>query len=137
MTDFTRSLRVSLRGLGRTPTFTAAALVILGLGIGTAVAVFAVSRAVLYQRIPVSDPDRVVTIWTYREPTTEFGLVKSDLKVVKRQSHTLRDVGGYAHWGTSDGPLVDGDRTLTLGRVVVTGSFFDVLGARPAAGRLL
>jgi predicted permease len=137
MTDFIRSIRVCLRGLGRTPAFTAAAIVILGLGIGTAVAVFAVARAVLFQRIPVADPDRVVTISTYRDPTVEFGLVKSDLKVIKQLSRTLRDVGGYAHWGTSEGPLVDGDRTLTLGRVVVTGSFFDVLGAKPAAGRLL
>jgi putative ABC transport system permease protein len=137
MTDIVRSIRITLRGLGRTPAFTAAALAILGLGIGTAVAVFTVFRAVLYQRIPVTDPDRVVQISTYRDPAVEFGLVKSDLKVVMRQSRTLRSVGGYAHWGTSQGPLVDGDRTLTLGRVVVSGGFFDVLGARPAAGRLL
>src|SRR5262249_76887 len=115
----------------------AAALAILGLGIGTAVAVFTVFRAVLFQQIPVSDPDRVLVMYTYRDPAVEFGLIKTDLKVIKRESRTLREVGGYAHWGTSQGPLVDGDRTLTLGRVVVTGSFFDVLGARPAAGRLL
>jgi predicted permease len=137
MTDFVRSIRIALRGLRRTPAFTAAAIAILGLGIGTAVAVFTVFRAVLYQRIPVANPDGVVVISTYKDPTVEFGLVKSDMKVVKQQSRTLRDVAGYAHWGTSEGPLVDGDRTLTLGRVVVTGSFFDVLGARPAAGRLL
>ena len=132
-----RSIRVALRGLSRTAAFSVAAVTILGLGIGTAVAVFVVSRAVLYQAIPVADPDRVVTMWTYREPTSEFGLVKSDLKAVKARSRTIREIGGYAHWGTSEGPLVDGDRTLTLGRVVVTGSFFDVLGAKPAAGRLL
>jgi putative ABC transport system permease protein len=137
MTDFVRSIRIALRGLGRTPAFPVGAIPILGLGIGTAVAVFTVFRAVLYQRIPVTDPDRVVQISTYRDPSVEFGLVKSDLKIVKRQSRTMRNVGGYAHWGTSQGPLVDGDRTLTLGRVVVSGSFFDVLGARPAAGRLL
>src|SRR5690242_17941117 len=137
MSDFLRSIRVSLRGLGRTPAFTIAAIAILGLGIGTAVAVFTVFRAVLFQRIPVPSPDRVVVLSTFRDPTVEFGLVKSDLKVIQQQSRTLRVVGGYAHWGTSQGPLVDGDRTLTLGRVVVAGGFFDVLGARPAAGRLL
>ncbi len=122
MTDFIRPIRITLRGLGRTPAFTIAAVTILGLGIGTAVAVFTVFRAVLYQRIPVPDPDRVVQISTYRDdPSVEFGLVKSDLKVIKQQSRTIRSVGGYAHWGTSQGPLVDGDRTLTLGRVVVSG----------------
>ncbi|HEY6826636.1 MAG TPA: ADOP family duplicated permease [Gemmatimonadaceae bacterium] len=138
MNDLVRSVRVALRGLARTPGFLAASIVILGLGIGTAVAVFAVSRAVLFQRLPVSDPDRVVVISTYRKnQDAEFGLVKSDLKAVKREARTLREVGGYAHWATSEGPLVDGDRTLTLGRVVVTGSFFDALGAHAAVGRLL
>lgn len=137
MTDFIRSIRVALRGLARTPAFTIAAVAILGLGMGSAVAVFTVFRAVVYQRIPVPNPDRVIVLSTYKDPTVEWGLVKSDLKVVKQQSRMLLDVAGYAHWGTSEGPLVDGDRTLTLGRVVVTGGFFDVLGARPAAGRFL
>lgn len=99
---------------------------------------FAVCRIVLFERLPVADPDRLVVISTYRQtPDVEFGLVKSDLKAVKRESRTLRDVGGYAHWGTSQGPLIDGGRTLTMGRVVVTGGFFDVLGARAVVGRLL
>ncbi|MGH7619723.1 MAG: ABC transporter permease, partial [Gemmatimonadaceae bacterium] len=132
-----RSIRIALRGLARTPAFTAAVLTILGLGIGTAVAMFTVFRAVMYQRIPVPNPDRVVVISTYKDPAVEFGLVKSDLKVIKQQARLLREIGGYAHWGTSQGPLVDGDRMLTLGRVVVTGGFFDALGARAAVGRLL
>jgi putative ABC transport system permease protein len=132
-----RSIRIVLRGLGRTPAFTTAALTILGLGIGAAIAMFTVFRAVVSQRIPVPNPDRVAVISTYKDPTVEFGLVKSDLKVIKQQARLLRDIGGYAHWGTSQGPLVDGDRTLTLGRVVITGGFFDALGARAAVGRLL
>ena len=138
MSDLARSIRLAARGLARTPGFLAAAIAILGIGIGTAVAVFAVSRAVLFQSIPVIQPDRVVVISTYRDkPENEFGLVKSDLKAVKREARTMREVGGYAHWATSEGPLVDGDRTLTLGRVVVTGSFFAALGAHAAVGRLL
>jgi len=138
MSDLARSIRLAARGLARTPGFLAAAIAILGIGIGTAVAVFAVSRAVLFQSIPVIQPDRVVVISTYRDkPENEFGLVKSDLKSVKREARTMREVGGYAHWATSEGPLVDGDRTLTLGRVVVTGSFFAALGAHAAVGRLL
>ncbi len=137
MPDVLRSVRVALRGLARSPGFTAAATLILGLGIGSAVAVFTVCRVVLFQPLPVSDPDHLAVISTYRQTDVEFGLVKADLKAIKRESRTLRDVGGYAHWGTSQGPLVDGDRTLTLGRVVVTGSFFDVLGARAVVGRLL
>ncbi|HVE36415.1 MAG TPA: ABC transporter permease [Gemmatimonadaceae bacterium] len=138
MNDLVRSVRIALRGLGRTPGFLTAAIVILGLGIGTAVAVFTVFRAVLFQRLPVTSADRLVVLSTYRDkPDNEFGLVKSDLKAVAREARTMRKVGGYAHWATSEGPLVDGDRTLTLGRVVVNGTFFDALGAHAAIGRLL
>lgn len=137
MPEILRPARIALRNLRRTPAFSAAAVLILGLGIGAAVAVFTVFRAVLIQRIPVADPDRLVVFSTYKDPTVEYGLIHSDLPVIERESRAFRAVGGYAHWGTSEGPLVDGDRTLTLGRVVVSGNFFTVLGARPAAGRLL
>jgi predicted permease len=63
-------------------------------------------------------------------------LVSPHLKEVRRDARTIRDIAGFAHWGASQGPLVDGDRTLTLGRVVATGNFFSVLGARPTLGRL-
>jgi predicted permease len=136
MTDFARQVRIALRGLRRTPAFTAAAILILGLGIGTAVAMFTVFRAVLVERLPVRDPARVVVLSTYKDPKVEWGLGAQDLKAVQRESRTMRDIAGFAHWGTSQGPLVDGDRTLTLGRVVATGGFFRVLGARPVVGRL-
>jgi putative ABC transport system permease protein len=54
-----------------------------------------------------------------------------------RESRTLRAVAGVAHFPASAMPLVDGDRMLMLGRAVVTGNLFDVLGARPVVGRLL
>ena len=113
---------------------------ILGLGIGTAVAVFTVFRAVLFQRLPVSrSRSRRRHLDVSREAVdVEFGLGEERPEGGQAaEARTLRDVAGYAHWGTSQGPLVDGDRTLTLGRVVVTGGFFDVLGARAAVGRLL
>ena len=136
MTDTARQIGIALRGLRRTPAFTAAAILILGLGIGTAVAMFTVLRAVLIDRLPVRDPDRVVVISTYKDPKVEYGLVAAHLRAARREMRTMNTIAGYAHWGTSQGPLVDGDRTLTLGRVVVTGGFFEVLGARAALGRL-
>jgi predicted permease len=136
MTDFARHVRIALRGLRRTPAFTAAAILILGFGIGTSVAMFTVFRAVLVERLPIRDPARVVVLSTYKDPKVEWGLGALDLKAVQRESRTIQDIGGFAHWGTSQGPLVDGDRTVTLGRVVATGGFFRVLGARPVIGRL-
>jgi len=137
MDDFVRQVRLALRGLLRTPAFTVTAVVILGVGIGTAVAMATVFRAVLVERLPVNDPDHVVVLSTYNDPAFEFGLSRGDLDIVHREARTIRDIAGYAHWGTSPFPLLDGDRSVLMGRVVVSGNFFDVLGARPVLGRLM
>ena len=49
----------------------------------------------------------------------------------------MHDVAGFAHWGAPTAPFVDGDRPLVIKRTMVTGNFFDVLGARPLLGRFL
>ena len=113
-----------------------AAVLVLGFGIGTAAAMFTVFRAVLVERLPVRDPERVVVLSTYKDPKVEFGLRLGDLKPIAQQTRTMRGVGGYAHWGATPGVLMDGDRSVLLNRVLATGNFFDVLGARPALGRL-
>ncbi len=136
MNDLVRQVRIGLRSLLRTPTFTVAAVLVLGFGIGTAAAMFTVFRAVLVERLPVRDPERVVVLSTYKDPTVEFGLVMGDLKPIVQQTRTMRDIGGYAHWGATPGVLMDGDRSVLLNRVLATGNFFDILGARPALGRL-
>lgn len=132
-----QDIRLALRGLRRAPTFTATAVLILGLGIGMAVAMVTVFQAVLLRQLPVREQDNVVVMWTYRDPAVEFGTLRRDVDEVRRVTRTMRDVAAVAHWGTTPGPLVDGDRSLVLNRTVVSGNFFDVLGARPMLGRLL
>lgn len=132
-----QDVRLALRGLRRAPTFAVTAVLILGLGIGMAVAMVTVFNAVLLRRLPVQDQDRVVVMWTYRDPAVEFGTQRKHIDEIRRASRAMRDVAAVAHWGSTPGPLVDGDRPVVLNRSVVSGNFFDVLGARAAVGRLL
>jgi putative ABC transport system permease protein len=133
----TLSIRIAFRGFRRTPAFAFSVLAILGLGIGTAVAIFTVFRAVLLVPLPIRDPERVVVLSTYKDPTVEFGVGLGDLKEIAKSSTTLQTVGGFAHWGAVPVPLIDGDRSVVLNRVNASGGFFDVLGARPLLGRFL
>jgi hypothetical protein len=137
MNEIARHIRIAVRGLLRTPAFTVSAVLILGVGIGTAAAMFTVFRAVLVERLPVSDPDRLVVLSTYKDPTVEFGLGKEDLAPMAKQVKTLSGLAGYVHWGSTPGPMIDGDRSIVMNRTLVTGNFFDVLGVRPYLGRLL
>ncbi|HKW08819.1 MAG TPA: ABC transporter permease, partial [Gemmatimonadaceae bacterium] len=132
-----QDFRAAWRGFRRTPGFVAAAVIILGLGIGMSVAMFTVFRTVLLRRLPVIDQDRVVVMWTYREPGIEYAAGTKELAGFRRETRTMRDVAGVAHWPASPTPMLDGDRSISLNRSLVTGNFFELLGVKPVLGRLL
>src|SRR5690349_24710325 len=112
-----QDIRIALRGLRRTPSFTVTAILILAIGIGTAVAMFTVYDAVLVRNLPVRAQDRVVELYTYQDdPKTDYYLLRGDLRDVAGKSQTMRDVAGIAHWGAPEAPFIDGDRPLAINR---------------------
>ena len=133
-----QDIRIALRGFLRTPSFTVTAILILAVGIGMAVAMFTVYDAVLVRNLPVREQDRIVELYTYKtDPRTDYYLVRGDLRRVAAESRTMRDIAGVAHWGANGAPMLDGDRPLIINRTLVSGNFFEVLGARPLHGRFL
>lgn len=130
-----RDAQLALRGFRRTPGFFATAVIILGIGIGASVAMFAVFRTVLVKKLPVHDQDRIVVMWTYRTPGPDYAPDPKLLKPFRQSSRTLSEFAGVAHWGATTAPFTIGDRTLAMKQGMVTANFFDVLGARPFLGR--
>jgi predicted permease len=138
MTNITHDLRLALRGFRRSPSFTVTAVLILTIGIGMAVAMFTVFDGVIVRPLPVNGPDRIVELYTYKgDPNADYYLLREDLRKVAATTKTMRDVAGIAHWGAVPAPIVDGDRPFVLNRSLVTGNFFDLLGAKPFLGRLV
>lgn len=137
MDRIARDLRLTLRGFRHAPGFVITAVLILGVGIGMSVAMFTVFHTVLIRRLPVVDQDHIVVMWTYgSDPTADLVTGTKDLSVVARESHTMRAIAAVAHWPAASSPFGYGDRSVELNRGMVTGNFFQVLGARPALGRL-
>src|SRR5262249_12965301 len=100
-------------------------------------AMFSVFRTVLVRRLPVTDQDRIAVMWTYRDdPKVEYAPGSRQLATFRRQGKTIRDVAAVAHWPALATPLIDGERSVALNRGMATGNFFNVLGVRPALGRL-
>ena len=125
---------LALRGFRRTPGFFATAVIILGIGIGASAAMFAVFGTVLVKKLPVRDQDRIVVMWTYRTPRSDYAPDPHLLAPFRRSSRTLSEFAGVAHWGATTAPFTIGDRTFAMKQGMVTANFFDVLGARPLLG---
>jgi hypothetical protein len=75
MGEWFQEIRYAARVLGRTPGFTAVAVISLALGIGANTAVFNVARTVLLEPLPVSDPDRLIVAY-WRRPEGLRGITQ-------------------------------------------------------------
>ena len=70
--DLRIDLRIGMRGLARRPGFTATAARALSIGIGATAAVATVANGLLFQPLPVPDPDELVVVSQLDEHTAEF-----------------------------------------------------------------
>ena len=124
----------ALRRIQKRPIHSLIVTLTLGLGIGAALAVFAVVDAVLVRPLPYPDAAQLVRI-TRKLPIAGFPEVTfSDVgfRQVVSDARTLAAVAAYT---TRDANLTGrgAPRRLTTARV--TASTFGVLGIRPALGR--
>jgi len=129
-----QDVRYAFRMMCRNPGFTAAAVLILGLGIGVNTAVFSVVNSVLLQPLPYAHGARMVVL---RQPAVKMGTASigfSPLEVgdYRRQSQALSDLAEYH---TMTFTLFGGAEPHRVQTGVVSAGFFDLLGVTPLLGR--
>ena len=126
-------LRYGCRLLRRSPGFTAANVLTLGLGTGATIAVLALLDAVLLRPLPLDDPDRTVTLHRQFEGELSHGFVYPEFERIRGASRELFEVvAGSGVRGTRV-TTPAGARVISVG--FVTERFFDVVGTRPVLGR--
>ena len=128
-------VRYALRILRRRPGFTTIAVMTLALGIGAGTAIFSVVSGVLLRPLPYPNADRLAMVWMTN--------ARIDLD---EDWHSYLKVQDYRDGSTTfDAIAVFNRRTATLAgggepeRLIGahgSANLFDVLGVRPALGRL-
>ncbi len=130
MDTLARDLRYSLRMLAKAPGFAALAIATLALGIGANTAIFTVANSVLLRSLPYKDPGQLVRISTHRDGSCCVSLPY--FTVLSATNRSFSGVTAY-QFDAVNLAVPDGAEQIEAERV--TGNFFDVLGAKLAAGR--
>ena len=137
-------LKLAVRALAKSPFVTAVAILSLALGIGANAAIFSMFDEMLLRSLPVQEPDRLVNL---SAPGPKPGSTSCN------QAGDCDDVFSYPMFRDLEeagGPfsglaahrllpvnLARSGETQSGEGLMVSGSYFQVLGVQPALGRLL
>ena len=137
--SFRHDLKHALRRLARNRAFTAVAVLSVALGVGANAAIFSLVDQALYRRLPVREPDRLVLLsWKGRFVGSGWGsgnlLPNPMYKQLKTENQVFEGV--FARHPTQVHLTFEGTPE-PANADVVSGTYFGVLGVRPALGRLL
>jgi predicted permease len=136
LSDLGRDLLHAIRLCRRAPAFTAVAMATLAVGIGSNTAVFGLVHALLLAPLPVDRPEQLVAL-SHGITARGRGTAFPDAFVRELGTSTPLIHGVVARGGSERVTLgIDGVGEPAVGELV-SGNFFEVLGLRAAAGRLL
>ena len=132
--DFARDLRFGVRMLRRAPGFAFMAILTLGVGIGTATAVFSVVRGVLLKPLEYPEADRIVRVFQLNQPDDQRSkFSEPNYLDVKPAARSLSRMAVVQPWGPQKVTGAGEPHQAIV--ALVESSFFDVMGVKPARGR--
>ncbi|HXE59931.1 MAG TPA: ABC transporter permease [Gemmatimonadaceae bacterium] len=133
-------VRYAARTLIAHPGFTAVAVLSLALGLGANTAIFSLADAVILRALPVRDPAQLMMVEPRDpkhpgpSPSADVDFTNPIWEQIRDHTHVFTGVFAYnSH--TFD--LSNGGLVRHANGAIVSGAFFDVLGVRAIAGRLL
>src|SRR5438094_4099218 len=154
-----RDLRFAVRLLGKSPGFSAAAVLTLALGIGANTAIYSLMESILLRSLPVADPESLVVLnWHSRPrqkdsgqwvvhglqglfwPGTTGNLVSGifpypAFETLREENPVFSTLFGYFNGHNCN--LAIRGQAMSAGTEYVTGEYFRGLEVSPAAGRVI
>jgi len=115
-------IRHAIRAFLRTPGFTLAAVLTLGLGIGATTAIYSVVHAVLLRPLPYPNAERLVT-------------ARGSLPDLRDFDESNQSFEAMATWASNLYNLRSGDETDQVRSGQVTANLLPLLGVQPVLGR--
>ncbi len=132
--SFFQDLSYAFRGMRKSPAFTSVVVLTLALGIGANTALFSLVEAVLLRPLPVRDPSNLYFLVNAGAKGPNGSPPYECYELFRDKTHSFQSMAAF----TADNLTVNisGQVEQVWGESV-SGSYFDVLGVRPALGRVL
>jgi len=138
------NLKLAFRTLFKTPFVTVVAIMSLALGIGANAAIFSLFDQLLLRPLPVPQPERLVNLSApgpkpgsqscSQAGSCELVFSYPMFRDLERAQTVFTGIAAHRTFGAN---LAYHGQTLNGGGMLVSGSYFSVLGVQPALGRLL
>ncbi len=133
-----RDLRHGARGLLKSPSFTVAAITILGLGIGVNTAIFTVVNAVVLRPLPFPESERIMRLWHTPPPELFtgqpiFALSAANFLDWQEQNQVFERMAIFR--GNSRRTMTGRGEAESIVTGRASADFFHILGLHPFLGR--
>ncbi len=131
-----QDLRYALRTLSKSPGFSAVAIATLALGIGANTAIFSVVHGVLWRPLAFREPERLVTLQERDKDGNADNTGYLTYLDWRAKNRSFEDIAVMSYWS----PKLSAEAGVAAERLEgmrVSDGFFELLGVRPALGRLL
>ena len=125
-----QDIRYAVRIFRRAPLFAATVAATMGLGLGLLGSAFTLLNAYLLKPIDLPDPYALYSLSWDTEATQRRGFRFADYEALQREASHFSRVAAVR-----DVTVMQED--VSTPGLLVTGNYFELLGARPALGRLL
>jgi putative ABC transport system permease protein len=134
MGDLIQDLRFGLRVLGRSRSFTIAAVLALALGIGGTTTMFTLLDRVLLRPLPYPRSDRLVAVWetVRRQAVERRSVAYANFEDWRAQARSFSSLAAFEDEDFS--LALDGESERVRGEIASAG-YFELLGVAPALGR--
>jgi predicted permease len=124
--------RFALRQLGKSPTFTLAAVLTLALGIGATTAIFSFADLLLDHPVALQSLNYLVSVDETNTDGQEVPLLLSNFRDIRAGASSLQDFAGYQEWTAS---LLGANGAQESNGARVDQEVFNTVEAKPIFGR--
>jgi putative ABC transport system permease protein len=135
MSSVLQDLKYGLRNLRRAPGFFALVVLTLALGIGANTSIFSIVYAVVLRPLPYEAPEQLVRVTSELRGfgATDTGTAALELFDYQARTDVFRRVAGLFPVNAN---VTGGERPERVEVLLVTWSYFEILGATPQLGRV-